>query len=215
MKKIFSKKAAYLPSIIFVTMLVTIAVCCDPPSLVGRSALIRLAVTIPLNILFQILLYLLAAALLFIAFHYLLRERSIVKRRIADLILGIICILFCCTLITDSYLSPLRGSIKGDFRAWTDILSDLNGGDAVCIENLNIKTYRMPGHTSHRSAANDSYYIVAVDEYKNSFRFAITAKDMALIFGDDDYEPNYGKIEYYKKSGLVKAITLYDEVTAE
>ena len=140
MKKIFSKKAAYLPSIIFVTMLVTIAVCCDPPSLVGRSALIRLAVTIPLNILFQILLYLLAAALLFIAFHYLLRERSIVKRRIADLILGIICILFCCTLITDSYLSPLRGSIKGDFRAWTDILSDLNGGDAVCIDNLNIKT---------------------------------------------------------------------------
>ena len=214
MKKIFSKKAAYLPSIIFVTMLVTIAVCCDPPSLVGRSALIRLAVTIPLNILFQILLYLLAAALLFIAFHYLLRERSIVKRRIADLILGIICILFCCTLITDSYLSPLRGSIKGDFRAWTDILSDLNG-DAVCIENLNIKTYRMPGHTSHRSATNDSYYIVAVDEYKNSFRFAITAKDMALIFGDDDYEPKYGKIEYYKKSGLVKAITLYDEVTAE
>ena len=214
MKKIFSKKAAYLPSIIFVIMLVTIAVCCDPPSLVGRSALIRLAVTIPLNILFQILLYLLAAAL-FIAFHYLLRERSIVKRRIADLILGIICILFCCTLITDSYLSPLRGSIKGDFRAWTDILSDLNGGDAVCIENLNIKTYRMPGHTSHRSATNDSYYIVAVDEYKNSFRFAITAKDMALIFDDDDYEPKYGKIEYYKKSGLVKAITLYDEVTAE
>lgn len=76
MKKIFSKKAAYLPSIIFVTMLVTIAVCCDPPSLVGRSALIRLAVTIPLNILFQISLYILAAALLFIAFHYLLRERS-------------------------------------------------------------------------------------------------------------------------------------------
>ena len=85
MKKIFSKKAAYLPSIIFVVMLVTIAVCCAPPSLVGRSALIRLAVTIPLNITFQISLYLLATALLFIALHYLLRERSIVKRRIADL----------------------------------------------------------------------------------------------------------------------------------
>lgn len=215
MKKIFSKKAAYLPSIIFVIMLVTIAVCCAPPSLVGRSALIRLAVTIPLNITFQISLYLLAAALLFIALHYLLRERSIVKRRIADLILGVICILFCCTLITDSYHSPLRGSIKGDFRAWTDILSDLNGGDTVCIENLNIKAYRMPGHTSHRSATSDSYYIVAVDEDKNSFRFAITAKDMALIFGDDDSEAKYGKIEYYKNSGQAKAITLYDEVTAE
>lgn len=211
MKKIFSKKAAYLPSIIFVIMLVTIAVCCAPPSLVGRSALIRLAVTIPLNITFQISLYLLAAVLLFIAFHYLLRERSIVKRRIADLILGVICILFCCTLITDSYHSPLRGSIKGDFRAWTDILSDLNGGDTVCIENLNIKAYSMPGHTSHRSATSDSYYIVAVDEDKNSFRFAITAKDMALIFGDDDYEAKYGKIEYYKNSGLAKAITLYDD----
>lgn len=215
MKKIFSKKAAYLPSIIFVIMLVTIAVCCAPPSLVGRSALIRLAVTIPLNITFQISLYLLAAALLFIAFHYLLRERSIVKRRIADLILGVICILFCCTLITDSYHSPLRGSIKGDFRAWTDILSDLNGGDTVCIENLNIKAYRMPGHTSHRSATSDSYYIVAVDEDKNSFRFAITAKDMALIFGDDDYEAKYGKIEYYKNSGLVISISLYDDVAAE
>ena len=211
MKKIFSKKAAYLPSIIFVIMLVTIAVCCAPPSLVGRSALIRLAVTIPLNITFQISLYLLAAALLFIAFHYLLRERSIIKRRIADLILGVICILFCCTLITDSYHSPLRGSIKGDFRAWTDILSDLNGGDTVCIENLNIKAYRMPGHTSHRSATSDSYYIVAVDEDKNSFRFTITAKDMALIFGDDYYEAKYGKIEYYKNSGLAKAITLYDD----
>lgn len=211
MKKIFSKKAAYLPSIIFVIMLVTIAVCCAPPSLVGRSALIRLAVTIPLNITFQISLYLLAAVLLFIAFHYLLRERSIVKRRIADLILGVICILFCCTLITDSYHSPLRGSIKGDFRAWTDILSDLNGGDTVCIENLNIKAYRMPGHTSHRSATSDSYYIVAVDEDKNSFRFTITAKDMALIFGDDNSEAKYGKIEYYKNSGLAKAITLYDD----
>lgn len=215
MKKIFSKKAAYLPSIIFVIMLVTIAVCCAPPSLVGRSALIRLAVTIPLNITFQISLYLLAAALLFIALHYLLRERSVVKRRIADLILGVICILFCCTLITDSYHSPLRGSIKGDFRAWTDILSDLNGGDTVCIENLNIKVYRMPGHTSHRSATSDSYYIVAVDEDKNSFRFTITAKDMALIFGDDDSEAKYGKIEYYKNSGLAKAISLYDEVTVE
>lgn len=215
MKNIFSKKAVYLPSIIFVVMLVTIAVCCAPPSLVGRSALIRLAVTIPLNITFQISLYLLATALLFIALHYLLRERSIVKRRIADLILGVICILFCCTLITDSYHSPLRGSIKGDFRAWTDILSDLNGGDTVCIENLNIKAYRMPGHTSHRSATSDSYYIVAVDEDKNSFRFTITAKDMALIFGDDNSEAKYGKIEYYKNSGLAKAISLYDEVTVK
>ncbi len=211
MKKIFSKKAAYLPSIIFVIMLVTIAVCCDPPSLVGRSALIRLAVTIPLNILFQISLYLLAAALLFIAFHYLLRERSVVKRRIADLILGIICILLFCTLITDSYLSPLRGSIKGDLRAWTDILSDLNDSDSVCIENLNIKAYRMPGHTSHGFATSDSYYILAVDENKNSFRFTITAKDSAQIFGDDNSEPKYGKIEYYKNSGLVISISLYDD----
>lgn len=69
----------------------------------------------------------------------------------------------------------------------------------------------MPRQTSHRFATSDSYYIVAVDEDKNSFRFAITAKDMALIFGDDDYEPKCGKIEYYKNSGLVKAITLYDD----
>ena len=38
------------------------------------------------------------------------------------------------------------------------------------------------------------YYIVAVDEEENSFRFTITEKDKSLIFGKNDSELKYGKI---------------------
>lgn len=54
MTKTFSKKMIYAVIIILIIMLITIAFCCTPSSLIGKSALIRLAVTIPINILFQI-----------------------------------------------------------------------------------------------------------------------------------------------------------------
>lgn len=56
MTKTFSKKMIYAVIIILIIMLITIAFCCTPSSLIGKSALIRLAVTIPINILFQIIL---------------------------------------------------------------------------------------------------------------------------------------------------------------
>ena len=45
MKKTFSKKMIYAVIIILI-----IAICCTPSSLIGKSVLIRLAVTIPINI---------------------------------------------------------------------------------------------------------------------------------------------------------------------
>lgn len=56
MKKTFSKKMIYALIIILIIMLITIAFCCTPSYLIGKSALMRLAVTIPINILFQIIL---------------------------------------------------------------------------------------------------------------------------------------------------------------
>lgn len=47
MKKTFSKKMIYALIIILIIMLITIAICCTPSSLIGKSVLIRLAVTIP------------------------------------------------------------------------------------------------------------------------------------------------------------------------
>ena len=81
------------------------------------------------------------------------------------------------------------------------------------IEDLSIKTYYMPGHTSHRYATSDSYYIIAVDEEENSFRFTITEKDKSLIFGKNDSELKYGKIEYFKNSGLLKSISFYSDIS--
>ena len=45
MKKTFSKKMIYAVIIILIIMLITIAICCTPSSLIGKSVLIRLAVT--------------------------------------------------------------------------------------------------------------------------------------------------------------------------
>ena len=94
MKKTFSKKMIYAVIIILIIMLITIAICCTPSSLIGKSVLIRLAATIPINILFQIILYLGASLLIFYVFHNLIRENNKVKQLIANIICTFICIFF-------------------------------------------------------------------------------------------------------------------------
>ena len=181
MKKTFSKKMIYAVVIILIIMLITIAICCTPSSLIGKSVLIRLAVTIPINILFQIILYLGASLLIFYVFHNLIRENNKVKQLIANIICTFICIFLGYVLITDSYVSILRGNIKGDFLLWQDVLLDLHDSDVKSIDNLKIKDFYFPGEVSHTSASRDSVYIVAVDKKGTSYRFPITQKDKLLI----------------------------------
>lgn len=211
MKKTFSKKMIYAVIIILIIMLITIAFCCTPSSLIGKSALIRLAVTIPINILFQIILYLGASLLIFYIFHNLIRENNKVKQLIANIICTFICIFLGYALITDSYVSILRGNIKGDFLLWQDVLLDLHDSDVKSIDNLKIKDFYFPGEVSHTSASHDSLYIVAVDKEGTSYRFPITQKDKLLITDKNNSELRYGEIEYYKKSGLMKSISFSRE----
>ncbi len=211
MKKTFSKKMIYAVIIILIIMLITIAICCTPSSLIGKSVLIRLAVTIPINILFQIILYLGASLLIFYVFHNLIRENNKVKQLIANIICTFICIFLGYALITDSYVSILRGNIKGDFLLWQDVLLDLHDSDVKSIDNLKIKDFYFPGEVSHTSASRDSLYIVAVDKEGTSYRFPITQKDKLLITDKDNSELRSGEIEYYKKSGLMKSISFSKE----
>ena len=211
MKKTFSKKMIYAVIIILIIMLITIAICCTPSSLIGKSVLIRLAVTIPINILFQIILYLGASLLIFYVFHNLIRENNKVKQLIANIICTFICIFLGYALITDSYVSILRGNIKGDFLLWQDVLLDLHDSDVKSIDNLKIKDFYFPGEVSHTSASRDSLYIVAVDKEETSYRFPITQKDKLLITDKDNSELRSGEIEYYKKSGLMKSISFSKE----
>ena len=209
--KTFSKKMIYAVIIILIIMLITIAFCCTPSSLIGKSALMRLAVTIPINILFQIILYLGASLLIFYVFHNLIRENNKVKQLIANIICTFICIFLGYALITDSYVSILRGNIKGDFLLWQDVLLDLHDSDVKSINNLKIKDFYFPGEVSHTSASRDSLYIVAVDKEGTSYRFPITQKDKMLITDKDNSELRYGEIKYYKKSGLMKSISFSKE----
>lgn len=211
MKKTFSKKMIYAVIIILIIMLITIAFCCTPSSLIGKSALMRLAVTIPINILFQIILYLGASLLIFYVFHNLIRENNNVKQLIANIICTFICIFLGYALITDSYVSILRGNIKGDFLLWQDVLLDLHDSDVKSINSLKIKDFYFPGEVSHTSASRDSLYIVAVDKEGTSYRFPITQKDKLLITDKDNSELRYGEIKYYKKSGLMKSISFSKE----
>lgn len=211
MKKTFSKKMIYAVIIILIIMLITIAICCTPSSLIGKSVLIRLAVTILINILFQIILYLGASLLIFYVFHNLIRENNKVKQLIANIICTFICIFLGYALITDSYVSILRGNIKGDFLLWQDVLLDLHDSDVKSIDNLKIKDFYFPGEVSHTSASRDSLYIVAVDKEGTSYRFPITQKDKLLITDKDNSELRSGEIEYYKKSGLMKSISFSKE----
>lgn len=211
-KKILSKKKVYVPIIIFIFILAVIAFCCTPASLVRRSALIRLAVTIPINILFQLLLFLSVSVLIFYVLRNLIREDNKIKRLISDIICGSICVFITYGLITDSYNSVLRGSVKGDLLLWKEVLTDLSDNDIESIDNLKIKDFYLPGKVSHTYARRDSLYIVAVGESGNDFRFSVTEKDRSQIIGYDDSKSEYGKIEYYKNSGLMKTISFSDEV---
>ena len=146
-----------------------------------------------------------------IVFHNLIRENNKVKQLIANIICTFICIFLGYALITDSYVSILRGNIKGDFLLWQDVLLDLHDSDVKSIDNLKIKDFYFPGEVSHTSASRDSLYIVAVDKEGTSYRFPITQKDKLLITDKDNSELRSGEIEYYKKSGLMKSISFSKE----
>lgn len=191
----------------FVVILIVIAFCCTPSSLIGKSALIRLAITIPINILFQIILYLAVSLLVLYVLHHSIRENNKVKRLISNIIGAFICVFLGYILITDSYVSVICGSIKGDFHLWQDVLLDLYDSDVESIDNLKIKDFYFPGEVSHTSASRDSLYIVAIDEEENRYRFPMTQKDKLLITDKENSELRYGEIEYYKKSGLMKSIS--------
>lgn len=95
----------------------------------------------PNQYLFQIILYLGASLLIFYVFHNLIRENNKVKQLIANIICTFICIFLGYALITDSYVSILRGNIKGDFLLWQDVLLDLHDSDVKSIDNLKIKDF--------------------------------------------------------------------------
>ena len=150
-------------------------------------------------------------SIVFYVFHNLIRENNKVKQLIANIICTFICIFLGYALITDSYVSILRGNIKGDFLLWQDVLLDLHDSDVKSIDNLKIKDFYFPGEVSHTSASRDSLYIVAVDKEGTSYRFPITQKDKLLITDKDNSELRSGEIEYYKKSGLMKSISFSKE----
>lgn len=190
----------------FIILIILIAFCANPLSLVGKPALIRLAVTIPINIVSQLILHIFLMAVLFYILHRMIRNRNKICIVISHIICALFCMIFLYSGITDRYMGVIHDHISSDFAKWSQVVKDLSNDDTKVIDYTGEIYYnRMPGYTTHTDAEQDHYSIyirLSDDEFET---FVVTSRDANKIYKLCDEYSSF-KIEYYSNSHLIKSI---------
>ena len=196
---------------IIVFIVIAIAFCTNPHSLIGEHSLRVLIITIPINIILQVISYICISIFFVIIGYKSISDQQKSHRFIAFIIFLVMGVIICYNLIFDNYISVVANrSISQEILLWTDINKDLNDdSDTIVINNATVKLTRYKGHISRSFTSRSLYYLTVADiDADELYRVTITYNDISML---KDREDSIYKIELYRNSKLVKSVQVIGE----